>query len=283
MTRSYVKGFSSALLNWRFVLLVFALGLLGGCAFMACSWLWLASALDSSLATRTLLTSLDINVFIDLATYHGAGLAMLLMVAVILAAGGCLLWIWVNAAVVAAVSGVHDSMAAACRAGATNYLELLKLWAGALMSYMAIGAAAYLVGRVLTRWTADSSSELTPYWIIGGCVFVALAAALVIATIHDHARIRCLGTSETGGRAGLWACAYVLRERKAVALTMLLGCTSLAVWAIYQLGATALPANSGLGLAVSLVWAQAFMAVRAILRVWAFAAATELQSSADAM
>jgi hypothetical protein len=281
MLRSYLKGWSAALRQWRFVLLLFGLGLAAGGAFMACSWFWLSSALDSSLATRTLSTTLDANIFVDLAAHRADELTALAVAALLLSVGGSLLWVWVNAAVIAAVSGLHDSMVAACRQGAASYFQMLKLWAAALGGYTAVGVAAYVAARTLMRWTAGSPSELTPYWIVAGCALASSAAALIIATIHDHARIRCLGANETGGRAGLWACVYVVRERGAVPLTLLLGCTLLAVCMIYQAAAAGLAADSGLGLSLSLIWAQALMAARALLRVWAFAAATELQNSAD--
>lgn len=279
MGRAYIRGLSSALRNWRFAVLVFVIGLLGALAFMACSWVWLASALDSSLATRTLLTSLDANVFIDLRRHHDDEFGLLVMVAAILAVGGGLLSIWVNAAVLAAVSGLHHSMSAAFRAGAASYFQHLKLWLGSMTTYVAVGVVAFIAGKALTRAAANSPDELTYYWIIGGCACAALAVAAVIATVHDHARIRCLATNETGGRAALWACGYVVRQRSALALTLLLVATTIAVAAIYQVGADAMPANSGIGLSLSLVWAQLFMAVRSTLRVWAFAAATELQGA----
>jgi hypothetical protein len=248
---------------------------------MACSWIWLAGALDSSLATRTLLTSLDADVLIDLATHHGDSLSMLLLSAAILAFAGSMLWIWVNGAVLAAVIGSHESMSAACRAGAVEYFQLLKLWIAAATSYVLIGIAVIFAERRLTRWAADSPDEMTRYWILAGCILVGGAAVALISTIHDHARIRCLASGESGGRAGLWACAYVAGERRTVTLTLALAFTSLMIWIVYQAGATLVTANSEVGLTVSLVLAQAFMAARALVRVWAFAAASDLQGSAD--
>lgn len=259
--------------------MVFAASLLGGGAFMACSWVWLASALDSSLATRSLATSLDFNVFIDLLSHHGASLKVFLFMALGLLVVGSLLWVGINSIVLAALTGRRLSFADARRVGLEKYFPFLKLWVAATTAYTLSIGGTYLGGHLLLRWTAAGASEMTHYGIVATCVVLGMAAILAIATIHDHARIRCLETGEAATASGLWACAYVVRERRALPLASLLACTTVVGWVVYQLAGSVVATDSATGLSISLIIAQVFMAFRALVRVWAFAAATDLQGS----
>ena len=104
MRRSYVKGLRAALRRWPLAALLFAASCLPSFVFSALAWSWLADALDRSLATRSLLTDLDMNVFVDLLEHHGEGLWML-GVAGLLLAGVCwLVGVWLNAVTIVAVS-----------------------------------------------------------------------------------------------------------------------------------------------------------------------------------
>jgi len=278
MRRSYRKGLQAALLHWRLVGLVFVISLCGGLAFMACAWVCLASVLDESLATRTLSTSLDANVLIDVTRHHADALSMFALVGLVLAIAISLVWIGVNGVILATVSGRTESLTDTGRFGLARYGLFAKLWIVAMSAHALAIGAAYIGGRLLIDLAADSDHEMTSYAIVGACVLSGMMAALIVATIHDHARIRCLETGDAAWRAGLWASGYVLRERRALTLGLSFVGTALVGWAIYQLAGSFVSADSPFGLTISLVWAQMFMAFRALLRVWAFAAATELQS-----
>lgn len=278
MGRSYRNGLRLALVHWRVVALVFVVSLTGACVFMAAAWAWLAAALDSSLATRTLSTSLDVDVFVDLVRHHGDSLRLLALVAVLLGIGASLVWIGVNGIVLAMVGGRREALADAGRAGLEKYPAFFKLWLAAMTAHAAIAGGAYFVGRLLIERATAAASELTELAIVAAIAVVAACLLLIIATIHDHARIRCLETGDAAGRCGLWACGYIVCEWRAVALTLLLVGTTAAGWGLYQSSGRFVAADSGLGLTLSLVWAQLFMLFRALIRVWGFAAATDLQS-----
>jgi hypothetical protein len=278
MRHSYRKGLQSALLNWRLVGLVFVISLCGALAFMACAWVWLASVLDQSLATRTLATSLDVNVLIDVAAHHGNALATFGLLCAVLGISGSFVWIGVNGVILATVSGRLESLADAGHFGLARYTLFAKLWIAAMLAHALAIGTAYIGGRWLADVAADSHEELTYYAIVSACFLFGLLAMLMVATIHDHARIRCLDTGDGAWRSGLWASSYVLRERRALTLALSFAGTALAGWAIYQFAGSFVSADSPFGLTISLIWAQMFMAFRALLRVWVFAAATELQS-----
>jgi hypothetical protein len=66
-----------------------------------------------------------------------------------------------------------------------------------------------------------------------------------------------------------------------VGLTLLLVVTLGLVWMQYQAVAELIPATSALGLTASLIWAEVFMVLRGLVRVWGFAAAAALQASVE--
>lgn len=278
MRQSYRSGLRSSLRQWKVVALVYVISFLGGCAFMACAWIWLASVLDASLATRGLLTSLDVHVFIDIARNHTAGVRMFASLALLLATGASLLWIGVNGIVVAAVTGQRASLAEASGAGLARYGAFVTLWIATIAAHALTIGGAYLGTRLLLDMVADGSGEWTSYVIIAAGALAGSAVVLGIATVHDHARIRCLETNDPAWRAGLWACVYVLREPRAVPLALCLIATTAVGWILYQVVSDQVAADSAVGLTLSLVWAQGFMLFRAFVRVWAFASAFELQS-----
>jgi hypothetical protein len=166
------------------------------------------------------------------------------------------------------VSGRQASLGDACRDSFDKYYVLVKLWLAAVTAHVLVIGAAYFGGQILIRWTGDGLNPMSYYGIVAGGVVVGLTAILIVMTIHDHARIRCLETGDAAIRSALWACGYIVAERRAIFLSLMLIATTIAAWLIYQTSATFMPADSPAGLTVSLVWAQAFMAFRALVRVW---------------
>ena len=77
MADALVSGARIAARCWWAGLTLFLANLVFGLFFTAASWHWLSGALGASLATRTLLTHLDMNVFVDLFIHHGESLRML--------------------------------------------------------------------------------------------------------------------------------------------------------------------------------------------------------------
>jgi hypothetical protein len=281
MRRAYRNGLLVALHRWPLAGVLFLFSLFGAGAFMGCAWIGLAVVLDASLATRTLLTSLDIDVFIDIFIHHRSELVALAVTGIVLAVGLSLLWIWVNAAVASAVTTERRPLATSFVGGAARYWTFLIMWLLAMTAHVVVVIVSYVGWRLIGFSTAESTNEMTPYWAMAACIIGAAPVLLLVTTIHDHARIRCVETADGAGRCMAWAVAYVLRQPRAVGLTVLLVVTLGVAWMPYQAVSELIPATSALGVAASLIWAEMFMALRALLRVWAFAAVAALQSGSE--
>ena len=281
MATAFVEGFRIAVRRWPIVLVLFLASLASGLSFTAAAWSWLSLALDRSLASRTLLTDLDLNVFVDLYVHHGESLRVLVITGSALALAFGLLGVGLNAVAVVAVReevGWPDCLRQAVGLSA-RYLRL-----GGLV-YLCIAASVVVVVfsvRTVERWVTESPSEMTYYWVMFvGLVVVALLS-LFFVTVHDHARIYSAATGAGAARAFAWAVAFVSRgELRALPLSALLLLIGLLAWAVYQTLGTFVGAGTPLGLVVSLVWGQTLLLLRMVLRVWSLAAAAELQHLRD--
>lgn len=281
MGAAYVAGFAAAYRRWPIVLLLFAGSLLAGLSFSAATWSWLSMALGKSLATRSLLTDLNVQVFIDLFAHHSESLNVLLLTGLGLALISALVGIWLNAVAIAAVA--DDGSTSQCLGrGWRLYPTYLGLWALTYLCLLALGLAVLIGARALTRWTAESTSEMTFYWIAGGGLLVAAIVWLVLSAVHDHARIRTLATGAGAPRAFAWALMFVLRrESRAVLLSTILLASSIAFWVLYQGVAALISTNSALGVTLSLLEGEVLLLGRMFLRVWWFAAAADLQLGSE--
>jgi hypothetical protein len=282
MGSSYVSGFRTALQRWPLPLLLFAASSVPGLAFGAVAWSWLATALDKSLATRTLLTDLDMNVFVDLIAHHGEGLWMLLAGGTLLAIVCWLVGVGLNAMVIAAVGDDAPLATAAHRAlelyGRFLRLDLLALAVDALLLI-----ATVAVVRWLTRWMAETPSEITVYLIIGASAFVAAVLLMFFTAVHDHARIHSAATGTGAAGAYAWAVAFVATgERRALPLVLLLLASGGAGWLAYQAFGMLIVTSGTLGVFLSILWGELLIVYRMFLRVWSFAAQTELQNLSQA-
>jgi hypothetical protein len=281
MGRAYIRGFVLASRRWPVVLVLFLASLLAGLSFTAAAWLWLALGLGSSLATRTLLTDLNVQIFIDLFIHHRESFGMLLLAGSILAVAFVALGVWLNAAAIASV-GEEISTPNCLLRGLQLYPTFLGLWALSNGCMLASALVLFLSGRWLTRWTAESAAEMTSYWIVAGGALVGALLWLFFATVHDHARIRSWAAGVGAVRAFGWALAYVgRRQRRALPLAVLLLGTSAALWAAYQGLSRYLAANSAFGVTLSLLSGEALLLARMFLRVWWFGAETHLQQGRE--
>lgn len=279
MRSAYVAGFWGALRRWPFAVLLFAATVAVGFGFAAMAWSWLSISLDSSLASRTLLTDLDPNVFIDLFAHHGESFWTLLQGGAVVALVFMLFGIWLNAGAVLAVSG-SASAGEALRQGLVLYPIYLRLWVLATLLDAGAVAGAVCLGRVLHRWMAESPHEASAYWAIGAGTALALIVVPLVTTVHDHARVHCAASGKGALRGFAWAVWFTLvQERRAVPLTYLLLASGMVIWGAYQGLATFLPATSAAGVVLSIACGETLLLARMILRLWTFSAVLTLQQS----
>jgi hypothetical protein len=277
MGRSYLKGFRTALQRWPLALLLFAATAVPGLVFAATAWVWLANALGKSLATRTLLTDLDMNVFVDLIGHHGESLWMLVVGGMLLTVVCWLLGVWLNAMTIAAV-GDDMPLAAAAHRGLDLYGKFLGLDLLAVTVDGVLLIATVAVARWLIRWTVESPSEVTVSLIVGGSAFVAGAFLLFFTTIHDHARIHSAATGSGAASAYIWALGFVSAREHRAPLAVMLLMTGGGAWLAYQTLGMVFVTTTTSGVTLSLLWGELLIVSRMFLRVWSFAAQTELQN-----
>jgi hypothetical protein len=281
MRRAFVSGVGAACRYWPVVLMLFAAGVAAAVTFGAAAWCWLSVALGRSLATRTLLTDLDAQIFIDLVAYHSEGFALLLTTGLVLAGCCWLLGVWLNAVTVAAVAremAWWQSPLEGCRAFPTY----LCLCAVINLAQAAVIVGLLFGGRAVIRWTADSATEMAFYWISGTAVLLGGAVVFFLATVHDHARVRAAKTGASALAALRWALRYVgYQDGRALLLAIILLVTSLLVWLFYQTVSGIIRTDTAFGVTLSLVWGEALLLSRAFLRVWWFASASHMQSAAE--
>lgn len=272
-----MAGLRVALRRWPVAGVLLLANLATGLAFMAATWLWLSIALDDSLASRTLLTDLNLNIFIDLLAHHGGSLQMLAVGGVLLGSTFLLFAVWLNGVAIVAVA--EDGSVGDC---AHRSLRLYPLFFRlALIATVANAASVgggYLVGRALARRVAESPVEMTFYWAVSVGVLVGGLLLLFFTTVHDHARVNSAATGAGALRSYGWALAFVGRRQwRCLPLTLLLFATAIFLWGIYQSVAGLVPATSPTGVPLSLAWGELFMFARMVHHLWRFGAVTELQ------
>jgi len=279
--RAYRSGLKIALRRWPVVIILFLASLAAALSFGAAAWSWLSLALDKSLATRSLLNDLSVQVFIDLFIHHGESFLMLLAGGIVMTVGFISLGAWLNAITVAAVCE-EEPLSASVARGSRTYPTYLGLAVVVNLLHAAAITASALLDRTLMHWAAESTSEITGYAVAALSAIFGGLAVLFFATAHDHARIRVTNTDAGVIRALGWAFAFVLRrQRRTFPLAVLLLATSIASWVIYQTVAWFIPARSALGVASSLLWGEVLLLVRMFIRVWWFAAETHLQRATE--
>ena len=140
-------------------------------------------------------------------------------------------------------------------------------------------------GRVPLADTLDGGQPIgdrPSICIIGGSALVAGALLLLFTATHDHARIHSAATGTGAAGAYVWALGFVVaRERRALPLLGMLLLTGGAGWCVYQTLGRLLVTTSTTGVVGALLWGELLMVCRMFLRVWSFAAQTELQHLSD--
>jgi hypothetical protein len=275
--RAFVAGLPRALHLWPVALVLFLANLAAGVCVGTLAWHWLDVALDGSEATETLLTNLDLNVFVDLVVHHRESLRILLAAVVMATLAYVPIGAWCGSAV--AVSVTAD----------TGFRERLQRGTRLLPTYLALSlvmlllqgtsaATGFVFSRAVLRWTASSSAEMMYYAAVGSGVLLAAAAVFWLTTVHDHARIRIAAAGAGTIGALVWSVRFVSRHRaRTLSLAVLMLATGVTVWMAYQVVAAWIPVTSRAGLLVSLLWGEAFLLARMLVRVWGGAAARELQ------
>ncbi len=277
MLDAYLLGLRVGLRRWPVVLVLFIASAAAAMSAGAASWLWLRIAFDKSLVTRTLLTDLDMNVFVDLFAHHSGSFQMWLLAVAIAMLIFVVLGVWLNAAAVASV-GEDIPVRECLRRGLKVYPTYFRLWVLVTLFNAAVVVAIVFVVHRLTRATAESPSEMAIYWLAAGGLLAGALWLLFSTTVHDHARIRSTVSGTGATRSLLWAVGFVARrEPRALALAALLLGSTIAAWVVYQTVGMLITATSVPGVVLSLVWGQVLMLLRMLLRVWSLAAAMQLQ------
>ncbi len=277
MSSAYLRGAVLAGRSWLLALVLWGINALFGVVFAFAGGYWLSLALDGSTATRTLLKDLDPNVLIDLYYHHGMSFRMLVVLAAFMGVVYALLWCWLHGVVIASVKGVSGSASETWRRGlesAPVFSRLLVVASVVLAAFTAlIGGAAWAAHR----WTIASPSALLPYGIAAVAAVLWVIGAVFLTAVHDHARIRaCAG----GGAwaAYRWAWRFVVRGgERAFLLAAALQATGFALWIGHQAVSMKVPVTAIVGVTGSLLWGEVFLLARMWMRVWFFAAQSQLQ------
>jgi hypothetical protein len=273
------SGARTATQRWALVLALWPVSSLFGAAFALASGYWLALALDGSLATRTLVHDLDPNILIDLYYYHGESFRMLLILGAVLAVGYVFLWVWLNGVVIAAVRADPTSAWTECwRLGLRASPRLARLLGFAWLALILFTGAVVASVWWSLRWQADTSSALLPYGLgAAGAVLWGFGTALLVA-VHDQARIRAYAERQGAWASYCWSWSFVTRGGEgAFPLALALQATALALWAGYQAIGLSVRVEALFGVTGTLILGQLFLLVRTWIRVWFYAAQSELQ------
>jgi hypothetical protein len=280
MGRLLLVGLAGAVRRWPIVILLWAIGALFGLAFSLAAGRWLTLALQSSLLTRALLKNIDANVVIDLWIHHRDSLAMLGGVGVVVGLAQLALSIWLNAGV---AGTAEDALAPVAlrefwRRGFDLFPAFARLWLLAVGMEAAAVTGAALAADAGMRAVAESTTEMSYYYVLGSAGALGALLLVVLVAVHDHARLYVARTDCGAWLAYRWALRLVLGgDVRAPLLAFVLLLFGSCVWLVYQTVGMLLPATSAFGLTASLVWGQAFLQIRSLLRVTAFVAQCELQ------
>lgn len=282
MRQALRAGFTDAVDRSPIVIVLWQVNLLFGTIFAGLAATALAVSLDGSWYTRSLLYDLDATAFFALFTHHLATFKLLGATAVTLAVLYLAAWVPLYGAVVAAVCGDGDlGVRDALRAGAGVTPVFLRIGTIALIVFIVaiggVGVATAAGMRLARAATAPGAYEA-----------IAVAGLLVIVfvwifctAVHDHARIRCFVEGEGAIESYAWALSFVCRgRRRAYILALLLAAAGLVLTIFYQLVASRISADWMTGVVVSIVFGQAMLLARALVRVWWFAAEARLQGVA---
>jgi len=283
LSKTLATGLQRASENLPLLFLLWVANAVFGLAAAVVSGFWLSDALGGSLATRSLARELDVNVFLELYTYHQDSFRMLLVTIGVLAAFYVLLWCWFDAAIVQATGrdqrgSLGDILSRASFDAPVMLRVLVFAWAIQVALTAFCGAAGWLCWRA----TLASSSEMTVYLIGAGTVALWLLFTTAAVAVHDQARIRACRQHGGARAAYRFALGFVLRRRPgAVRLSAVLLGAAFLPWAVYQGIGAVISTQESLGITGLMIVADVFLLVRMYVRVWSVAAHGELQRRAE--
>lgn len=279
MRRVLRIGFDTALRRAALVGVGFAVNVLTAFLFAAFAWLWLEGALQDSLATRKLLTDLDVNIFIDLFAHQRAGLQTFFGQGLMVLAIGMMAMIWVQASAALAVTSRTATLRQCLAFGRTHFGRFLVLWVSNLLGIGGWLAALGFLGRILLRRPFFEFDESLQQGLWGGGGIAALAGYLVFTTWHEHARLHCAAADSGPLAAARWALRFVWR-RAASAFGLTVACliANALLYVAYQATANAIPVTKTVGVTLSILVAQVWLLAKLFSRLWLQAAAGALQA-----
>jgi len=278
MKDALAAGFAAALRRSPLVVMLWQVNLLFGAVFAGLGATALAMALDGSWYTRSLLQDLDATALFALYAHHlptfkllgatGATLVVLYLAA----------WVPLHGALVASVCGDEElGVRDALRAGAGVTAVFLRIGLVALASFVVLvggTAVASFVGLRLARQAVAPGAYQAG--AVAGAFLLALAWVFC-AAVHDHARLRAFLTGEGALASYGWAFSLVTRgRRRAYPLALALVGVGALLAAFYQVVASQIAADWMTGVVLSILWGQAMLLARSLVRVWAFAAQAQL-------
>lgn len=279
MLRAYFRGALVATRHWLLVGSVFVVAACFVLAFALASGAFLTDALEGSLATRTLMKDLDPNVLVDLWYHHAEGLRMLGVVAAILAVGHTMAWWWLHGLMILSVQGDSGVPSDRGRRALEVTPTMAQLFFIAVVAVLALTAAIGGPAYALTRWTRSDPSPWVWYRLWAAAAALWVVGYVFLVAVHDHARIRACRTRHGALTCYRWALDFVLRGgERAFPLAVLLQLSAVAMWAAYQAVGLAFPTTAVLGVTGSLAWGAFSLWVRVWVRLWFFAAESQLQS-----
>jgi hypothetical protein len=275
MLSAYVGGFRAMLRRWPLVLILWLIGAAIGLAFTLAAQAWLVTALEGSMASRTLAHRLDADVLVDLWYHHGEGLRMLAVIAALLGVLHMALWWWLDGVIVASIAGAEGAW---WPAGLRLAPVMARLYALALLLAALWSAAVAGPAWALLRATREHPGPYLWYAIGAAAVVVWLLGLLLLVAIHDHARLRAGLAPAPALRAYAWALRFVLREGEGtIRLAALLQATAVAILALAEWSSLGLPLHETIGLTATLLLGEVFLLARTAMRVWFFTAQRRLQ------
>ena len=280
MWDAYVAGGRAAGRCVGLIVVLYIIGAAVVAVFGTAVWLTVEHMLDGALATRTLLTDLDANVFLDLIVHKSDSLRGLGLAGLVVAGGALILYVWLNAALIVAVAGAVN-VRTSLRRGWGLFPTFVSLWGLALAAVTVLLGLDWLTVRLVTQWAAARGTGPPPLLVaaVGGAA--AVLGLLVLVAAHDHARIRAAATGGGAIRAWAWGWRFVWQRRtEALPLVGLLALTAAAVWAVFGGLQWSVVPTTATRVTLVLIAAQLAALARLVMRAWWFGAETALQRRA---
>ncbi|MBX3027280.1 hypothetical protein KF840_20475 [bacterium] len=272
---AYLGGFRAMLRRWPLVLALWLIGAAFGLAFALAAQAWLATALEGSLATRTLAHHLDPDVLVDLWYHHGEGLRMLGVVAAVLGVAHVALWWWLDGVIVASAV---DAEGEPWARGLALAPVMARLYGLALLLAASWSGAVAGPTWGLLRSTREHPGAYVWEAIGAAALALWLLGMLVLVAVHDQARLRAAVAGSSASGAYAWALRFVLRDGEAtLRLALLLQLTALGILALSEASSLAWPLHETIGLTATLLLGELFLLARTAMRVWFFTAQRRLQ------